>query len=501
MTNVPSQDDAGDAVTAAELTWRRLRARHVALLLMLFALAWALQLAWTSLTPPIDSLEQLIWVHQLQWGYYKHPPLPTWLLWLPVQLFGGSATTVATLGAVVSITALGVFWLLLRQLRGAPFATMALLAALCITYYNGRIDWYNHNVVLLLAVVCAAYACERAFATRRALWWVALGVAIGAGALTKYMMGLVVPCVAVVAIQQRAWRDRAAWRGLLLAAGVALALFAPHAAWLLGRADGPAQYAMQSSLGVGLGAAQRVRWSLQWLADQVLNRGLPAWLLLLAASVPWRTLAHAPRDAAAERARTLLLAWGMLPFVVITALGVTAGVDLQLQWGTPFLLFLVPSVMALFPRIAWSGVSPRRLATTFLALQLVLLGVSLLTSPSGPPRWRSAHWRGLDSQAIAEAVGPSARKALGGPVRVVIGPTGMAGALALRLPEQPLVLLDGNYGRSPWVPRDLVERCGAVELGHLGELPEAQPLGALAPEWAWRIIRPASAGLCAAAPR
>src|SRR5256885_10565865 len=24
-----------------------------------------------------DNLEQLTWVHSLEWGYYKHPPLPT----------------------------------------------------------------------------------------------------------------------------------------------------------------------------------------------------------------------------------------------------------------------------------------------------------------------------------------------------------------------------------------------------------------------------------------
>ncbi|MBC7716569.1 MAG: glycosyl transferase, partial [Pseudorhodobacter sp.] len=41
-----------------------------------------------SLSPPVDNIEQLTWVRSLQWGYYKHPPLPTWLLWLTVQGFG-----------------------------------------------------------------------------------------------------------------------------------------------------------------------------------------------------------------------------------------------------------------------------------------------------------------------------------------------------------------------------------------------------------------------------
>jgi 4-amino-4-deoxy-L-arabinose transferase-like glycosyltransferase len=489
------------AAAALPASWQRVRSRHVALLLASFGLVWVTHLLLTSLTPPTDSLEQLIWVHSLQWGYYKHPPLPTWLLWLPVQAFGASATTVSAFGALVTLTSFGVFWLFLRRLRGTAYATIAVLAALCMTYYNGRIDYYNHNVVLLLAAVCAAYACERAFATRQWGWWVALGVAVGLGALSKYMMALVVVAALAVALQLRAWRDRSALRGLLLAGVVALALFAPHAAWLNGRADGPLQYAAQSSLAVDLGPVERMRWSLQWLADQTLNRALPAWLLLAAVLVPWRRITPVPPDAASVRTRAVLLTWGLLPFAFIVALGVVAGADLQLQWGTPFLLFLVPAVMELMPSVSWSAVSPVRLVSVFMVVQILLLGWSQLTSPSGPPRLRDTHWRSLDSRAIAGVVAPPARQALGGPVRVVIGPNNIAGALALRLPERPLVLVDGNYARSPWVPADLVESCGAVEVGRAAVLKGAQPFGSVAPDWAWRIVAPTMPERCSTSVR
>ena len=56
--------------------------------LFLFSVVWLLQIDSSSLTAPKDNLEQLTWVHSLEWGYYKHPPLPTWLLSVPVHLFG-----------------------------------------------------------------------------------------------------------------------------------------------------------------------------------------------------------------------------------------------------------------------------------------------------------------------------------------------------------------------------------------------------------------------------
>ena len=72
----------------------------------LFVLVWLLHLNSTSLVPPVDDLEQLTWVRSLEWGYYKHPPLPTWLLWLPVRAFGWSAWAVYVVGASASVGSL-----------------------------------------------------------------------------------------------------------------------------------------------------------------------------------------------------------------------------------------------------------------------------------------------------------------------------------------------------------------------------------------------------------
>ena len=53
--------------------------RRTGIGMAVFALAWL----WLSnrivLAPPTDNIEQLIWVRSLEWGYYKHPPLPTWM--------------------------------------------------------------------------------------------------------------------------------------------------------------------------------------------------------------------------------------------------------------------------------------------------------------------------------------------------------------------------------------------------------------------------------------
>lgn len=139
----------------------------------------------------------------LEWGYYKHPPLPTWLLWLPV-IFGWSAGAVYAMGAATTLAALGIYWRLLARPRGEGHTFVALLAAACITYYNGRLNYYNHNVVLLLASTACAALAWQAFATRRLRWWAALGLALGMGALPKYQVAVTLCSGLAFAAHQRA---------------------------------------------------------------------------------------------------------------------------------------------------------------------------------------------------------------------------------------------------------------------------------------------------------
>ena len=92
------------------------------------------------------------------------------------------------LAATWLVVAFLMFWHLLARWRGAVHASVATLAALCITFYNGRLDYFNHEIVMLPLVVGSALALERALATRRLAAWVALGACMGAGLLAKYQM-------------------------------------------------------------------------------------------------------------------------------------------------------------------------------------------------------------------------------------------------------------------------------------------------------------------------
>ena len=475
---------------------------RIGLGMALFALAWLWLLDWAALAPPTDNIEQLTWVRSLEWGYYKHPPLPTWLLWPAVQLLGWSAWTSYIAGALCTLGAFALLWRWLRHMRGSGYARIALLAGLCITFYNGRLHFYNHEIVLIpLAVGCAA-ACWKAWTTRRIGWWIVLGACLGLGGLSKYQSAVAGAAVLAFWLSQRGWRDPMHRFGLQVAALTALAVFAPHLCWLAYNDFEPLNYAMASSLAAGLPWAGRVAEVARWWGDLLLNRALPAWVFL--GALWWLVRRRAAAGAEAGQARprdagrAILLSFGLTPLVFVSVMTLASGSHVQLHWGTPYLLFVAPAVMELMRGAVWERVRPRDAVLVFVLVQALLMLRVGLTAPGGAGLARKASdWRHFDSQALADALHEPAKAALGGPVRLISGPPDEAGALALRLPEQPLVLIDGQLRFSPWVSKDMAEACGALELALKASGPGFVEVGRDFPGLYWRVT-PSSA-LCGTA--
>ena len=465
--------------------------------LVLFAAVWLTHLSLTNLTPPIDNIEQLNWVRSLQWGYYKHPPLPTWLIWLPTRFFGANAWTSYVTGAVCTLGAIGLLWCLLARLRGQVYATVAMLAVLCITYYNARLFLYNHNTVLALLSTLCAVLCWKACTGTRQGWWVALGVALGLGLMAKYQFAVTLACVLVFWLTQRGWRQTHQRRGLLLATLIALLMFLPHLHWLRTHDYGPVQYALGSSLTAHLDMAHRLGAVVRWLVDQLLNRALPAWLLLAVGVLALRGLpvqrirseAMAPRRGAG---RDLLLCWGFVPLMFVPLMVLFTGANPQMHWGSPFLLFAVPAMMELASgRIAWRHVPLGGMLKIFVLIQLVLIALGQVTAATEREPLRARNWHNFDSGKLAKAVEAPALEALSGSsICVVSGPFEMAGALALHLANRPLVLIDGRYDISPWVVADRLKGCGLLQLLHGPVPPGATLAGPSFPGWSWRVVPP-----------
>lgn len=488
---------------ARALAWplasRLVQPAAVAGLVLVFGLVWLWHLQSVALTVPMDNVEQWVWSHTLAWGYHKHPPLPTWVLWLAHHLAGQHALTAAVLGALCSLASIGFMYLLLRQAWSHFAAWLAVLATLSITFYSGRLNYYNHNITLMLCVSLTVYCWWQILQTGRTRWWVGLGLAAGLGMLSKYQYLLVLLPSLVCLLWLRPWSSRKVASHLGLALTIALLLFLPHALWLLTRAAGesPLGYALHTAKPT-LPGRHAMLSALQhsgiWLLDLVLNRCLPALLVLLTVKgllhrqTPVTPSIDTPVRQGCVNLETFLLLWGLLPPLSITTLGVVLGMDLQMQWGTAFALWLVPAAMVL---LKLHRVHPQRwlhwaALAAFALMQAVLLIESYSTSAAGC--CTNDKWRNFDSPRLARELDAAARHEIGGKFNVLVGPVNATGAVAMALPERPRVLIDARPEISPWIAADELFGAGVVQI-----LPPGTALSGarqLPGGWAWRVFTP-----------
>lgn len=457
-------------------------------LLLVFGSAWLALLTLAERTPPIDNVEQWVWSQGLAWGYYKHPPLPTWIAAGAQTVLGRAPLMINGLGALCAITTFALFWHLLRQLRGRTFALLALLAVLCLTYSTQRLHYFNHNTVLMPLTAAVAWLLWRATLRPWRWTWAAVGLLIGVGLLAKYQMVLVGACAGLWWLRLKGWRDAEHRTGALLCVLAALLVFSPHLGWLVASDWAPLDYARQSSLGAALPWGARPGHVLHWLLDWFGNRLLPAWVLLALAA--W-ALARRPGSSGAPdamteagpaaqdgMARQFLMLWGFVPPLLMVALGLAIGVQLQFKWSTSFALWTVPAVMACLPlghRAARARGLPRSVWIGFVVLQS-LLAVwlagsayrdAVAASPAKLPSWSQR-----DFKAAARIVDQHAHTALGGPVQVISGPYGVSGAIAQRLPQAPWVLIDGDLAKSPWLSEEKLREARVAHVAPACQLPE-----------------------------
>jgi len=438
-------------------------------------LLWfALAMAWLWVLVPVfinpgqqgDHFEQFTWAHSMEWGYHKHPPLPTWLLAIAIKVFG--ATPYATYGvAALMVTGTGVFtYLIARELLGARVASIAIVLWGLHWAFTWKAQLLNHNSVMMCFIAIAAWLAIQA--GRRVLawgWWTLLGLAGGLAMLSKYQSA--VPLVGVIIALWRAGslRRRDQVLGLVLAVAISLAVFAPHVVWVVTHDFVTLKYA--STTVHQLGAMQRVNKLLSFTALH-LRMVLPV-LLCMGALALWSRWARTnttanEADADNEKQRRAwmlgLLGW---PLLILAVLCITQGVRLQDHWGFQAVQFISLWLAWQLRRLG-PGATGRLVALALLthALSMVVYSRSVwdprvLTTRDRPDQWYPA-------QTLADAVMRDWSQATPCPLRYIVGPTYEGGMVSVYSRQNPALLEMGMPERSPWVDLADLQRSGAVYL-------------------------------------
>jgi 4-amino-4-deoxy-L-arabinose transferase-like glycosyltransferase len=179
-----------------------------------------------------DEAYYRLWSMSPALGYYDHPPMIAWWIWLGRQILGDNSLSVR-LGPILASAATGLLIFDAARLAGAGRATAARAAI-----------WFNATLLVLaggfLAVPDAPASlfwtltvwCALKAGPGPALrWWAAAGAAAGLATLSKYSALFIAPGMLLWLTATAKGRRQLRTPGPWLAAAIAGALFGLNLAW------------------------------------------------------------------------------------------------------------------------------------------------------------------------------------------------------------------------------------------------------------------------------
>lgn len=202
------------------------------------AIYFAVQIISRTLLSPsthLDESEQLVFTQQWAWGYGPQPPLYTWIQKIFFSAFGVSVFSLALFKNILLFL---IYALAYGNARFITHSHACGLVAVLSVLFLPQISWESqrditHSVLATVFSLAALGLFCRAVEFRKTSDYLALGVCIGLGCLSKYNFILFLAGLLLAAPTLK--NPRAAvlnWR-MLLAAIIGVLIFLPHGLWAL----------------------------------------------------------------------------------------------------------------------------------------------------------------------------------------------------------------------------------------------------------------------------
>jgi hypothetical protein len=180
-----------------------------------------------------DELQFLCDARHLDWGFVSYPPLTPFVEHIGLAVFGLSLVGLRLASVIVQGAAIVVSGLMARELGGGRLAQIT--AALAVAFsplplFSGT--EFQYTSFDLLWWVLIAFFTIRLLRTDEPRWWLAIGVFVGIGLLTKYSITFFIAGIlggVVLTSARRYLKSAWFWGGI----GIALLIFLPNFLWLV----------------------------------------------------------------------------------------------------------------------------------------------------------------------------------------------------------------------------------------------------------------------------
>jgi 4-amino-4-deoxy-L-arabinose transferase-like glycosyltransferase len=425
--------------------------------------------AWSL---PLDVVSDgIAWGHEWQWGYYKHPPLPSWL---SESFFVALGNLGPFLLSQIAIAATyGLVFLLGRNFMPARWAAAGALLLGGVYYFSVPTPEFNHNVAQMPLWAAASLCYYNAWRSGGVRWWFALGVAAGLGLLAKYATGVLLVAMLAHFISSRGLRSAFTSAGPWLAVVVCIGILAPHLVWLV-RSGFPTLHYAVGRAGMAAAPLDRFVAPAKFLLAQAIDIA-PAFL---AAAIAKLLLPRNPLPVLRDENMRFLLWLTLGPPLLTAGLSLATGLGIRDMWGAPMwsLTGLVIAEAALLCRT--NPVWPRLALCVSVLFVLGLLAwlFSNVFVPKLEQKPSRIQWPDQDMSRSFAAIWQHQEHR---PVAIVAADGWLGGLAAMGTRPRPSVWIDASFAKSPWITPSRLAQEGALVLWQIRAGTRPSPLSRL----------------------
>jgi hypothetical protein len=180
-----------------------------------------------------DELQFLSDARHLDWGFVSYPPLTPFIERIGLSIFGLSLVGLRMFSVIGQAVAIIVSGLMARDLGGGRLAQVATALAVSLSLVPiFDATEFQYTSFAYLWWVLIAWFTIRLLKRENPRWWLAIGVAIGLGLMTKYAIVFFIAGILVgmaFTSARRYFASKWFWAGVALA----LLIISPNILWLI----------------------------------------------------------------------------------------------------------------------------------------------------------------------------------------------------------------------------------------------------------------------------
>jgi Dolichyl-phosphate-mannose-protein mannosyltransferase len=185
---------------------------------------------WTPLT--FDEAYYWMWSKHLAGGYYDHPPAVAYVIRAGTMILGDTELGVRLVSILLALPMSFAVYRAATILFGGQrvAATATILLNITLMAAVGTLI-VTPDAPLLVASSFVLFFLAKVLETGRGVWWLAVGIAVGAALLSKYTALFFGPAILIWLVAVPKLRRWLVSPWLYLGGAVALAIFAPVILW------------------------------------------------------------------------------------------------------------------------------------------------------------------------------------------------------------------------------------------------------------------------------